>query len=184
MTALARVPAVACGLAITLGIWWASNLPVTVHRSPDAVLRVAWGARPERVETCREQSPEALALLPAHMRQPVVCEGTTATYRLEVRREGRLIGAQVVRGGGLRQDRRLYVFREFRVPPGEALVDVRFDRIEGDAQPSSSPRDGRPGHGQVPARLSFQERLSFAPRRVILVTYEPDRRELVAQWKE
>ena len=65
------------------------------------------------------------------MRQPVACEGTTAEYRLEVRIEGALVADRVVRGGGLRRDRRLYVFEEIVLPPGEAAVDVTFDRVDG-----------------------------------------------------
>lgn len=120
--------AVAVGAAI--GVAWASSARMAPHRSDDAVLRLTWTARPERVEECHAQTNEALEKLPAHMRQAVVCDGTTASYRLEVRREGQLIAAQVVRGGGLHHDRPLYVFREIHVPPVESAISVRFVRID------------------------------------------------------
>ncbi len=153
VTRLDRALGLAAAVAATAGIAWASSIRVTPHASQDAVLRLAWTARPERVEDCRPQSEEALEKLPPHMRQAVICEGTTASYRLEVRREGAVIVDQVVRGGGLRHDRPLYVFRDILLPAGEAAVSVRFVRIDskttatsgGGARAASSDRDSS-GH--------------------------------------
>ena len=130
MTPLDRSLGIVAALAATMGIAWASNVRVTPYASHDGVLRLAWTARPERVEDCRLQSEEALAKLPPHMRQALICEGTTASYRLEVRREGSDIVDQIVRGGGLRHDRSLYVFRDIPLPPGETDISVRFVRID------------------------------------------------------
>ena len=116
--------------AVALAIGWASVAPMTAFRAGDAVVRVSWGARPERVETCRTVSGEELAKLAPQMRQRVVCEGTTARYRLEVRRDGVLIASMDVRGGGLRHDRDLYVFREIPVYPGPSTIAVRFARLD------------------------------------------------------
>lgn len=161
----------------------ASNAPMTAHRSADAVLRLAWSARPERIETCRQQTEEELARLPQHMRQPVVCEGTTATYRLQVRVNDVLVADRIVRGGGLRQDRRLYVFEELAQPPGEADIVVRFDRIEvpavddpGDEDEDEAERRHRAE--SVPPTLSLDRHLRFSPRTVVLVTYDAEAREL------
>ena len=188
MTLTDRVLGAALATAAMAGIVWASHAPMTSHDSPDAVLRLAWSARPERVETCREQSDEELARLPQHMRQRVVCEGAAAHYRLTVQSGNQVIAEQFVRAGGLRQDRRLYVFREIALPAGEAAVEVRFDRIEPGPHPIAGATDretvsevDRRQYGEtVPPRLTFKERLHFAPRAVILVTYDPERRELVA----
>jgi hypothetical protein len=202
VTVLTRMVATGLAAVAMLALAWASTVPVTVYGSPDAVLRVAWGARPERIEECREQSAEALERLPAHMRQALVCEGVAAGYRLRVIYEDRLLAEQVVRGGGLRQDRRLYVFREFPLPPGEGRVSVRFDRLEtpgvvprSDGQPGEAPastahagvssaeraRTAVPGSGgeAVPASLSLDRSLTLAPREVVLITYDPNQRELV-----
>jgi hypothetical protein len=164
----------------------ASNAPMTAHRSADAVLRLAWSARPERIETCRQQTEEELARLPQHMRQPVVCEGTTATYRLQVRLNDAVVVDRVVRGGGLRQDRRLYVFDDVALPPGESEVHVRFDRVEVAAGDESMAAGGsredevarRHRSESVPPALSLERRLRFPPRGVVLVTYDEGRREL------
>ena len=213
MTGLDRGVGLAIALAATAGIAWGSNFPMTPHAGSDAVLRLAWTARPERVENCRLQTDEELAKLPAHMRQSTVCEGTTASYRLEVRRAGTLIVEQTVRGGGLHHDRPLYVFRDSPMPAGEAAISIRFFRLETattitpDARaPAASPagkpapadatgptssmdpaRRRREGEERllqrseaVPAALSLEKTFHFVPREVILVTYDVERRELLA----
>jgi len=213
VTPLDRALGIVAALAATMGIAWASNVRVTPYASHDGVLRLAWTARPERVEDCRPQSEEALAKLPPHMRQALICEGTTASYRLEVRREGSVIVDQIVRGGGLRHDRSLYVFRDIPMPPGEADISVRFARIDptttsmsgerahaGTPDEESKPADAsretnaidperrrREGEERfrqrgeaAPAKLSIDRRFSFVPHGVILVTYDAERRELLA----
>jgi hypothetical protein len=113
------------------------------------------------------------------MRQPLVCEGVAAQYRLTVRREGAIVVDQVVRGGGLRHDRRLYVLHEIALPPGERAIEVRFDRLE----PATPGRSAGPAPSAtaVPPHLAFEARVSFRPREVVLVTYDPQRRSLVAR---
>lgn len=129
--------------AILLAIAWASIAPLQVARGHDAIVRISLGARAERIEICRRQTDEELAKLAPQMRQRVVCEGTTARYRLEVRRDGELLHSQIVRGGGLRNDRPLYVSRDLRVPAGPALIAVRLTRIDTipAEQDESSPDD-------------------------------------------
>lgn len=193
----------AAALLVTIGITWASAVRMP-SASAAAVLRLAWTARPERIEDCRPQREEELEKLPTHMRQAVVCTGTTATYRLEVRREGAVIADQIVRGGGLRHDRPLYVFRDISLPPGDVAIALRFFRVDGvgkptasdAATPAGSPRDRhsmdddrrrredeeriRGQEEAIPAVLSLEHRFHFVAREVILVTYDAERRELVA----
>lgn len=187
MTRVDRALGGVLAAAAVAALVWASHFRLTSHASPDAVLRLAWSARPERIETCRQQTVEELARLPQHMRQPVVCEGAAAHYRLVVRLGGRVIADQLVRAGGLRQDRRLYVFREVALPAGDADVDVRFERVEPSTPAIGADRAGQHQPGQsdqgqsgetVPPRLAFAQRLRFTPRAVILVTYDPERRVL------
>ena len=144
MTVLERAAGVAFAGSAALAIAWASVAPMRLYESPDAVVRVSLGARPERIETCRVVSDEELERLQPQMRQRVVCEGTTARYRLEVRRGGVLLASQEVRGGGLRHDRQLYVFRELTVPTGRSSLDVRFVRL--DSAPAA--REAGQGAGQ------------------------------------
>jgi hypothetical protein len=168
---------------------WLSNAPLTVRPSADAVLRLAWSARPERVERCREQSQEELAKLPAHMRQPRICEGVTAEYQLIVRDASGIRVNRTVRGGGLRRDRRLYVFEELPLATGPSRIDVRFARADlpgsaessGDSEPSLGPA-GIPdaATAAIPAELQLAAEVTAGPREVVLVTYDPEQRALVA----
>lgn len=116
--------------AVLLAVAWGSVSPLRVASGAYATLRISLGARPERIEICREQSNEELAKLAPQMRQSVICEGTTARYRLQVRRNGELLHSQEVRGGGLRHDRQLYVSRDLRVPVGSAAFAVHLVRID------------------------------------------------------
>ena len=130
---------VSLGAALALAL--VSAAPLRVNASPDARLRVAFSARPERIEHCRTLSADELANVPQHMRQAVVCEGRAATYRLEVRRDDSLLVSALLHGGGLRHDRRLYVLRELTVPSGRGTIDVRLVRTDTvAAQPESARR--------------------------------------------
>jgi hypothetical protein len=185
MMRISQAGGASVALAVVCAVAWLSHVPIPASPRDDAMLRVAFRARPERIEVCVEQSPEALAALPPHMRRAQICEGTTASYRLEVRRDGVLVADAPVRGGGLRQDRPLYVFREVSVPPGPAVVAIRFVRegnpapMEQQSQPpaSSGSADLRQA---IPSELVFERRVTLAPREVLIVSYDPDRRELYA----
>ena len=180
MTRVDRAVGLVVALAVTLAIAWVSNVAMAPPRSGDALLRLSWSARPERVETCQAQSPEVQAKLPAHMRQPVICEGTSAEYRLEILRNGALIAAETVRGGGLRHDRPLYVFREIPQPVGDAAIAVRFSRADTASATTPLLQSSAPGQiPDLPRSVTFERRLHFEAGEVILVTYDPERRELV-----
>ena len=197
----ARIAGAAVAMAGAVGVVHGSHVPVSLDTGPDAVLRIAWSARPERVETCRTLSDSALDALPEHMRQRTVCAGTSARYHLEVRRDERVIATAELRGGGLRGDRQLYVFRELAIPSGTSDIAVRLVRLDSTVSPDSSDADaehrpddagrrtirGRPEADgsrsrrladMVPARLELRERVTLAPREVLLVTYDSDSRRL------
>ena len=202
MTTLDRMLAVILPLLAAAGMVWASSVPLTLNATSDAVLRLAWAVRPERIETCRDLSPEELANVPQHMRQARVCEGATAEYRLIVRDASGVRLDRVVRGGGLRQDRRLYVFEELPLTTGVSHVEVRFARVARENSPDGgSPDDDEDsgnedgddddGHdaeddenareqGAVPASLALVMSVTPRPREVVLVTYDETRRALVA----
>jgi hypothetical protein len=117
------------------------------------------------------------------MRQPVVCEGESAAYRLQVRRNGVILRDHVVHGGGWHHDRPLYVFQEIAQPIGEALISVRFERIgtASTAGATSTENPFRLQDAHVPASLVLERQVHFQPGRVILVTYDPDRMALTAE---
>jgi hypothetical protein len=197
MTTLERAAGAVIGVAALAVVVICANAPITVHGSDQAILRLAWSVRPERVEHCRQQSEEELERLPAHMRQPVICEGTSAQYRLTVLHDGVVAAEQLVHGGGLRQDRRIYVFQELPLDPGEGTIEVRFDRIDPDAPNMAAPAtddDRKTGHDPddrrverkdrqeagetVPPHLILTQRLQIRPREVVLVTYSQERQAL------
>lgn len=199
MSAIARLGGVAAAAAAAVALAAASRVPIPAHTTDHALLRVAWSARPERIESCRTLGEEELAALPAHMRQREVCEGVTASYRLEVLRDGTLLDTATVRGGGLRRDRQLYVFRELRVPSGPATFEVRLTRREAaavdtaaaDGGAASAPGDGvdparreldergRRVADEVPPALALREAVTLDPREVLLVTYDRGTRRLI-----
>lgn len=174
-----RIGGAALVAAVIAGIARLSSVPIVAHPSADAVLRLAWSARPERIENCRQRTPEELAELPQHMRQPLACEGAAAEYRLQVRVNGALVAERMVHGGGLRRDRRLYVLQEFRIPSGAAAIDVRFDRSGGpQSDVSRVPAALHPE--SVPPHLSLERRFQLSPREVVLVTYSAQDQKLFA----
>jgi hypothetical protein len=180
MTTIDRAAGAVVGLAGMAALVWAASAPITIHGSDQAILRLAWSARPERIENCRQQTEEELARVPAHMRQPVVCEGVSAEYRLTVQHDGTVVTDRHVRGGGLRQDRRIYIFDELPLAPGERTIEVRFDRMDSGTQERNDSRvSSQPGGDAVPPQLAFVQRLHVEPREVILVTYSPEQRALV-----
>lgn len=180
MSGLNRATGLAAAVVSALGIAWLSQVPVVSGTNNQALLRLAWRARPERIEQCVTQSPEALAALPPHMRQATICEGINASYRLEVRRNGLLVAEHIVEPGGLRRDRPLYVFRELAMPVGDATISVTFVRVEA-ADPDDDDDAGEVRdtlREAVPASLAWEQQLSFAPRQVRVVSYDPERRAL------
>jgi hypothetical protein len=206
MTALARGLGVAVAVAATAALVVGSH--VSVARAGDvAIVRVAWSARPERIERCRRLSDAEIAALPSHMRRQVECEGTTARYHLDVLRDGVLVDSATVQGGGMRRDREIYVFREITVPPGSQRLVVRLRRMdstetrddgdEGARTPTDDSRgsvrdlDDRAGRESderrrrraeaIPALLTIDTALTLASRSVILVTYDPLTRRLVTK---
>jgi hypothetical protein len=208
MSALMRVTGTGVGLLALAGVIAGSHGRMAAFQRTDAVVRIAWSARPERIEHCRRLSEEELAKQPAHMRTRVECEGTTARYRLEVRREGVLVDSVTVRGGGLRHDREVYLSREILVAPGAARLAVRFVRVDSSTAPGEEDRPpSAPSVRQdststpfiadravredderrrrraeaIPPVLSLDTVVTLASRQVILVTYDALLRRLVTK---
>jgi len=194
-----RVVGIAGAAALTLGIVELSQAPYRPYPEGSARLRLAWSARPERIETCRRQTEEELAKWPPHMRQLVVCEGTSARYRLEVRRDGALLLADTVRGAGARHDRPLYLLREQELSAGTMRLEIRFTRIDHPS-PDTALADLEPGAAAqvrqeqerreaaqrarrreeaIPPALVLDSVVRLEPRVVLLVTYDRTRQALV-----
>lgn len=176
--ALAAVSALALGAL--------SQIPYVPEPRPDAMLRLSWRSRGERIEQCREVSAEEQQKLPAHMRERRVCEGRNAVYRLKVAVDGVQIIDQVAQGSGTRQRRPIFVFREARLAPGLHEIRVEFTRQgEGSGQEGGrDDREEREKNSALPPRLELETTAALEPRQVILVTYDADRRRLVELRRE
>ncbi len=168
MSALRGVVAMLVAAALTAGLVVCSGLPYVADAGDAALIRLSWRAAGERIEECRTPSQEELAELPPHMRRPEICEGRTTPFQLAVSIDGVVVLEERIRPAGARQDRPVYVFREFPVSPGEHLLQVRFtaEFPEG-ADPSAR------------APLLLEETLRLAPRTVALVTYDDPAARLV-----
>ena len=176
----------------------ASAAPVAYHNRGDAMLRLSWSARPERIETCRTRSREELEREEEHMRQRVECTGTFASYTLRVESDQQLVSESVVRGAGFRHDRPIYLLREWLMSSGTHRVRVSFtrreqprdDRIEARRERRSESDTGifagraereeeersRRRRAAIPSLLVLDTTLVFAPGRVVLVTLNSERR--------
>lgn len=172
MTAVARR---ALGLTATLLLGWAlvavTGPAVGWFDAEAASLRLSWSAKPERIETCRALSESELAARPVHMRQTEACVGTSASYALLVIAGTDTLASDVIRGGGLRGDRPLFVLREYPMPPGATRVRVRFERRE-DRASSTSP-------GSLPPLLEFDSTVTFRRGFASLLTVEDGRFRVV-----
>lgn len=194
---------IAAGTATVLGLAllaWSSGVPLAHHTGDTARLRLSWSARPERIEVCRQLSADEQAQREEHMRQRVECEGGFATYALRIDVDGQLLGESVIHGAGLRHDRPLYLLKDFPVPPGRHRIRVTLTRREktdndaaafaqaGVPDVDTGLYAGRAGReaderarrarAAIPPSLTLDTALAFAPRRVVLVTFNAERRLL------
>jgi hypothetical protein len=195
---------VTVGAAFGLRVITAAELRVPAAAS--SLVRLSWSARPERVERCRRLTDDELAARPVHMRLRLECEGMFARYRLVVAANGRTEAEDTVRGGGLRHDRPMHVFREFVVTPGTLRLTVELARLDS-VESAPSERDtlgvapaGRPvdtllgtrevremterrqrAGGAIPARLQLDTTVVLARGGVVLVTWDEAARRLVAR---
>jgi hypothetical protein len=191
---LAAAAAVALLVALSRAPW--------PRRSEHALLRLSWSGRPERIERCRELSDEELEKLPAHMRLREECEGHAARYRVRVWLGDSLLSEDAVTGGGLRGDRAIYMLREYQVTPGRHALAVEVARRDSVAEEPPGPEDDAEGDDtasapldrarrerqerrrelleRLPPSLRLDTTLALGPGEVVVVTYDPSGRRLVA----
>lgn len=167
--------AAGCTAAAVLALGAASRYGVSLDERGTAVVRLSWRVRSVRVRECRKLTAQELAALPAHMREAESCEGRLAPYRLRVVLDGREVESSLVTGSGARQDRPLYVYRDLDVAPGRHTVAIDFWRQGGEHQ------DEEETAAAAPARLGLRAVLPLEPDDIVLVTYDGERRALVAR---
>jgi hypothetical protein len=165
-----------------------SLVPYTAEPGDRAVVRLAWRTRGERVRACRRLTADELARLPQHMRQEEVCERRILPYRLRVDVDGARVVDELVRAGGAREDRPLFVFRDLAVTPGTHHLQVTFEREGTLGAPGPEEREegedvdateaGRRAR-ETPARLELDGPVVLVLRQIVLVTYDDERRRLL-----
>ena len=183
-----------------------TRLPWTATPADRALLRLSWRAESETMEECRSLTDEELAEIPVHMRTPEVCERRAVPYLLKVDIDGRTFLDDTLHGSGAREDRPVYVFREFALRPGTHAVEVeflaigaqddgmdedgeddRFDHEGDDEENEHEESDDGEGEddeivdevGLTGVRLTYSDTILFSQREVALVSYDPDRQALV-----
>jgi hypothetical protein len=128
------------------------------------------------------------------MRQTVVCEGTSATYRLQLWRGEAPLEDVVLEGGGWRRDRPIHLLREYALPPGTHRIRVVVRRIETASAESpadtgqlidSEDRERREATERrrrrmesLPPLVELDREFTIRRRGVTLVTWDPVARAL------
>lgn len=175
---------------------WLSQAPIRPPLSGRAVVRLAWSARPERIDECRRLSDAELESVPTHMRLRVKCEGRTVPYALRVAVGERELLVDTLRGGGARRDRPIHLLQDIPLDPGEHRVRITVERLDsatvqpgadslGPERVAAGGREGREAEERararreaLPPRLVLDERLRLVAGAVVLVRYDPDRKVL------
>ncbi|HEU4585759.1 MAG TPA: hypothetical protein VFR95_08415 [Gemmatimonadaceae bacterium] len=192
-------------LATAVALWLvarASAVALPWHAADAARVRMSWSARPERIESCRALTAEEIEKEPPHMRRHVECTGTFATYLLHVASDGRVIDERIVKGGGIRNDRPMYLLADYDLMAGEHRIRVKFTRREktdddsaavvlhaartdtdsgifaGRAEREDEER-ARRRRAAVPAIMEMDTLLTLAPGQVKLITFDAEARQLV-----
>lgn len=167
--ALHRVVAVLVAAGALAALGALSQVPYDPQEADQAWLRLSWRARSMSIDTCRPLTAEELERLPAHMRRPEVCEGRLAPYRLRLEIDGTLVEDVLVAGGGAREDRPLYVFRELALAPGSHRIGIDFRLADHELES----REG------APRPLSIDRTIELAAGQVALITHDAERAALV-----
>jgi len=131
-------------------------------------LQLALRTSAGRAQVCRTLSADELAALPAHMRQPTLCETTPVAYQLQVTIDGNVVLDEPCRPAGIHGDRPITVGAELPVVPGDHDVAVRF--VPGVSVAASD---------KPLSTYEFESRVAFAEGRIRLVSLEADETEFV-----
>ena len=141
----------------------------------EAFLRLALRTTDASVEICRDRTPAELEALPAHMRQPRLCERHTLPYRLRVEVDGEAVLDRVLEPGGARSDRPLVFDERVALAPGPARLAVSF------APAGTAEAAGEPLAAAYAAAPRHELLRSISPRagRIVLVRLDGDGGSLV-----
>jgi hypothetical protein len=160
----AAVVVVTAAVAGALG--FASRAPYEPAVRGDALLRLSWRLRGERIEQCRDRSAAELEALPAHMRTPRECTVQLVSYRLGVKVDGKTVAHGTFAPAGAKGDRPIFVLQDIPIEPGSRNVLVEF----------APELDGR-------RALRFEGAVNAAQGTVNMITTSPDAQTLVLRAK-
>ena len=155
-----------------------SGARYTIEGAEHAVIRLSWRARGELVRACRRLTPEELADLPVHMRREEECARRILPYRLRVTVDGALALDELVRAGGAREDRPLFVFHELSVLPGPHHLAVTFAHEPGGQPLDEAEEDPAHEARETPPFLAVEQTITTRARAIVLVTYDEERKAL------
>lgn len=168
------------GLAFAAAIVLLTEAPMAMSAEDAALVRLSWRLRADEGEDCRRPTPEELAELPVHMRDPNACVGGVhRSYELLVTVDGVETIRDTIRPSGSRGDRPIFVFRELLVDAGRRDISVVFQRLAGaDAVSQGTSPSG--------TDLRWADSVVLAPREIFALSYDPelDRLTPLAQGSE
>lgn len=183
-TALGVAIAIVASILVVIG----SIAPWTGYAEPVGIIRLAWSARPQRIEHCRRRSDEELAGVPAHMRERVECQGRAARYAIIASIDGVPRLADTLRGGGARHEGMIHLLRDIVVLPGQRHFELGIRQIDTAATATdsigglASEREQRMEATRervrreaLPGQVALDTVLALEPRAVVLIGYDPDR---------
>jgi hypothetical protein len=176
-TVIRRLTGGVVAALILAGTGAGSRIPTEFAAADSGLVRLAWRTLGERVRTCRQLTPEELRRIPTHMRRTEECTSLALPYRLTVKLDGREVLNVLVHAAGARQDRPMFVFREFPVASGDLRLSVEYQRAE-------DPPAGAEAVGETPPRLELDTTLRLHAREIVVVTYDPDWKRLSLQGTE
>lgn len=136
--------------AFVAAVGYFSSAPAYRHIAPDeALVRLSFSHAAQRVEPCRERTPEELAKLPPNMRAQRVCPRERADVIIELEMDGERLYRVVAAPSGLGKDGAATVYRRLVVRAGPHRFRARLaDDVRGEFAYSAE-RDIDIGAGQV-----------------------------------
>ncbi len=147
-----RVPWLIVSVALVsiacAGIVAGSRVPHVPAGAGDSSLVLTLRQSGQVVEHCRDLSPEELAALPAHMRQPRQCDRGRAPVRVRLDVDGQRVLDHAFPAAGLWSDGQSFAVRTLPVAPGThavrvAVADSALDPAQADDAVSWTMIDAR-----------------------------------------
>lgn len=142
-----------------IGVAYCSQSPDFTHFPPDmAMIKLGFSHGADRVEPCRQRTPEELQALPPNMRRPQECSRERLPVVVELQLDGELLYRDSLPPTGLAKDGPSRIYQRFAVPPGRHELVARL-------------RDSRREEG-----FDYEERavVDLAPQQSLAIDFRPE----------